>query len=169
MKRVLVLGICGAGKSTLAKVLGHRLNLPVIHLDQHFWKPGWVESNKDEWSQKVDQLIKAPTWIMEGHYSSSFDKRFPLADTIIILNYNRFLALYRVTKRILQNYKKTRDDMAKDCPERFDWEFYKYMWNFNSNQKSNTQKALATFARPDVKVVWLKSPKQTKKFLRDLK
>lgn len=46
MERILVLGPCGAGKSTLAAQLGKRLDLPVIHLDSEYWRPGWVEPHR---------------------------------------------------------------------------------------------------------------------------
>ena len=45
MERVVILGCCGAGKSTLARQLGIKLELPVIHLDTYFWQVGWVESD----------------------------------------------------------------------------------------------------------------------------
>ena len=48
MERILVIGCPGAGKSTLSRQLGEKLGLPVIHLDRLFWKPGWVESTREE-------------------------------------------------------------------------------------------------------------------------
>ena len=53
MERILIIGCGGAGKSTLARQLGERTGLPVVHLDQLFWHPGWVESTKDEIDAKI--------------------------------------------------------------------------------------------------------------------
>ena len=47
MKRILIIGCCGAGKTTLANVLSKRLNLPVVHLDRLWWNPGWIESSPE--------------------------------------------------------------------------------------------------------------------------
>ena len=58
MKRVAIVGPGGAGKSTFARALSERIGLPVVHLDHHFWKPGWVESSRDEWrSARADTVI----------------------------------------------------------------------------------------------------------------
>ena len=56
MQRVLIIGPCGAGKSTLAAQLGPKLRLPVFHMDQLNWKPGWVESSKDEICEKLSAI-----------------------------------------------------------------------------------------------------------------
>ena len=71
MKRVLVIGSGGAGKSTFATRLGARLGLPVIHLDRVYWQPGWVETPKDEWLRKVEEMCAADAWVMDGNYSGT--------------------------------------------------------------------------------------------------
>jgi adenylate kinase family enzyme len=68
MRRVLVIGSGGAGKSTFSVALGKRLELPVIHLDAHFWRPGWVETPKPEWRERVAQLAARDAWVMDGNY-----------------------------------------------------------------------------------------------------
>lgn len=59
MQRVLIVGPCGAGKSTLAAQLGPILGLPIYHMDQLNWKPGWVESSKDEIREKLATITAA--------------------------------------------------------------------------------------------------------------
>ena len=48
MRRIAIIGAGGAGKSTLARQLGEVLGIEVIHLDALFWKPGWVDTPRDE-------------------------------------------------------------------------------------------------------------------------
>ena len=57
----------GAGKSTLAKILGKKLNLPVIHLDAYYWQPGWQESSRDRWLAIQQKLVKGDRWIVDGN------------------------------------------------------------------------------------------------------
>ena len=63
MKKVLVIGSGGAGKTTLAKLLGARLSIELIHLDSIYWNPGWVETPKAEWLKTVEQLIAREVWV----------------------------------------------------------------------------------------------------------
>ena len=53
MKRILIIGNGGSGKSTFAKKLHKKLNLELIHLDNLFWKPNWVQTPKLEWHNVV--------------------------------------------------------------------------------------------------------------------
>lgn len=127
----MVLGCCGAGKSTFSKKLGELNNLEVIHLDQYYWKPNWTESTPTEWSKVVEGLAQKPEWIMDGNYSGTMDLRIPKADTIIYLDFSTLTCLWRITKRILKHKGKVRPDMPEGCEERFDLEFYHYVATFN--------------------------------------
>ncbi len=80
-----MVGSGGAGKSTLAREIGQRTGIPVIHLDQHFWKPGWVETPAEEWRAMQNDLLAADCWIVDGNYGGTFDVRFARADTVVVL------------------------------------------------------------------------------------
>ena len=88
MKKVLVIGCCGAGKSTFSRKLHHIINLELIRLDQYYHKPNWEEPEKEQWEQTVNNLVQKPSWIMDGNYKGTFDVRFKEADTIIYLDYS---------------------------------------------------------------------------------
>jgi len=66
MRRIALVGPGGAGKSTLARRLGARLGLPVVHLDAEHWHPGWVETPAEEWAEKVRALASGERWIIDG-------------------------------------------------------------------------------------------------------
>src|SRR5688572_30960534 len=76
MKRILVIGSGGAGKSTFARRLGKILSIEVIHLDSIYWRPGWIETPKQEWKKRVEHLIAGDSWIMDGNYSGTLQLRF---------------------------------------------------------------------------------------------
>ena len=85
-RRVVVTGIAGAGKSTFSRALSDKTGLPVIHLDIHFWKPGWVEPSEVEWSEKQRDLIISDEWILDGNYHATLELRLERADTAVFLD-----------------------------------------------------------------------------------
>ena len=99
MKRCLVIGSGGAGKSTLAREMARRTGLPLIHLDQHYWRPGWVPAPPDAWRTRVEELIQRPTWIMDGNYGSTLEPRLAAADTVVFLDTPRLVCIGRVLRR----------------------------------------------------------------------
>jgi adenylate kinase family enzyme len=123
MRKVLVLGCAGSGKSTFAMRLGEAAGIPVIHLDSLYWKPGWVASAESEWDAVIGALVLRDTYIMDGNYSRTLPQRLKEADTIFFFDFPRFLCLYRVFKRRLRNHGRSRPDMAEDCKEKIDFAF----------------------------------------------
>ena len=145
MKRVLIIGSSGAGKSTLARRLSEKTGMKIIHLDKIYWKPNWVEPSKNEWKETLEKVMRdGEAWIMDGNYSGSLDIRLPACDTVIFLEISPAFCIYRVLKRVAFSYNKTRSDMAEDCPEKFDWEFLKWIWDFENRSKPKIEKLSET-------------------------
>jgi adenylate kinase family enzyme len=131
MQKIMVIGCCGAGKSTFSKRLQEITNLELIHLDQHYWKPNWEETDKNEWQKVVQQLADKPNWIIDGNYTGTLDIRIEKADTIIYFDFPTWKCLWRVILRVFKYWGKQRPDMPKGCNERFDFEFLHYVAIFN--------------------------------------
>lgn len=167
MKRVLIIGVCGAGKSTLALKIHQKTGLPLIHLDQQFWKPGWVETASEEWRSKVTELVARDAWIIDGNFASSLDIRIPRADTVIYLDYPRSIALTRVIKRTLQSRGRVRVDMAEDCPERFNWALLRFVWTFHRVHRPKIEAALRMI-RDDQKLIRLTRPRAADQLLEGI-
>lgn len=134
MQRVMIVGSGGSGKSTLARQLGAILSIEVVHLDRHFWQPGWVEPPQDQWRKVQAELVQRSQWIMDGNYGATQDIRLAVADTIIFLDMPRWLCLWRVLKRRIQYHGRSRPDMAPGCVEALDWKFVKWVWNYPSRR-----------------------------------
>jgi adenylate kinase family enzyme len=118
MKKVLVIGSGGAGKSTLARDLGTLLNIAVIHLDALYWHPEWIETPRAEWRKLIEESLRRDAWIIDGNYSNTFDYRLEACDTVIFLDIAGPICLWRVLKRAILYRGKTRPDMAEGCHER---------------------------------------------------
>jgi hypothetical protein len=65
--------MAGAGKSTFSRALSAEIGVPVIHLDIHFWQPGWTEPSEDEWREIQRDLLTADEWIIDGNYHATLD------------------------------------------------------------------------------------------------
>jgi len=166
MKRVLVIGSGGSGKSTLSVELGRATGLPVIHLDREYWRPGWEETPKDEWKSRVEKLLAGDSWIMDGNFGGTREIRMQAADTIIFLDLPRRVCLYRVLKRTIKYYGRSRPDMSEGCNERLDLEFIMWVWNYKHRSR---KRLLAELEKLEGKsVIILRNQRQVSDLLANL-
>lgn len=135
MRRVLVIGSGGAGKSTFARTLGARTGLPVIHLDACYWRAGWDPTPPDEWKQVVRELVARETWVMDGNYGGTLDARLAACDTVVFLDPPRLVCLWRVVRRWTQHRGSARPDMAPGCDEQLSLEFLRWVWGYPAKQR----------------------------------
>ena len=155
MQRVLIIGPCGAGKSTLAGELGARLNLPVFHMDQLNWQPGWVESSKEAICERLAAITATDRWLIDGTYGGTLGERLKRADIVVYLDYPIRLCVARLLRRIWKYRGVARPDMTEGCPERFDFPFLLYLLQWNSGPKLRLEAGLKGH---EAKVIRLKSP-----------
>jgi hypothetical protein len=85
-RRVLVIGMAGSGKSTFARALSAKTGLPVIHLDVHYWRPGWVKPSEEAWRETQRSLLSGDAWIMHGNDLQGLELRLERADTVVFLD-----------------------------------------------------------------------------------
>lgn len=167
MRRILVIGSGGAGKSTLSRRLGERLGLEVLHLDAFFWRPGWVETPKDEWRRTVEGLCARESWVMDGNFSGTLDVRLAACDTVVFLDLPRAVCLWRVLKRLVMYRNRRRPDMAEGCGEKLDPKFLHWVWTFPSTSR---RKILARLdeAGAGKRVERLRSDAEVERFLAEV-
>lgn len=135
MKRIMIIGSGGAGKSTLARQLGERLHLDVYHLDALMWRPGWVMAPRAERIDIQQRLVKKDEWVIDGNFGNTLDLRLQAADTVILIDLPRIVCIYRVLKRVVRYRGTTRPDMGASCEEKLDFAFLKWVWNFPDIQR----------------------------------
>lgn len=171
MKKIMVVGVSsGVGKSTFARDLGRQLAIEVFHLDALYWNPGWRPSSETEFVARQNQVMENECWIIEGNYDRSFAVRAEKADTIIYLELPLVVCLYRVVKRRLRYRGRTRPDMGRDCPEKIDWEFIKFILTTYRRRKREMAGRLDAFRKSASarKVYRLIGKRQIRAFLREV-
>ena len=107
MKRVIVIGCPGSGKSTLARELQKKTGLPLISLDNIWWKPDRTHITREEFDARLGAILETDEWIIEGSYSRTFEPRFRACDTVILLDYDTDVCMQGIIGRVGQ----TRPDI----------------------------------------------------------
>lgn len=160
-----MVGAPGAGKSTVAAAIGRRAGLPVVHLDRHYFRPGWTEPAQEEWRAQVEALAAAQKWVIDGNYGSTLDLTFGPADTVVWLDLPTWLCLWRILRRAVRYRGQVRPDMAPGCPERLDWQFVTYTALFRLRKRQRIVDRLPGFTGT---LVHLRRAPEVDRFLSSL-
>jgi adenylate kinase family enzyme len=166
-RRVLVIGMAGAGKSTFSRALSARTGVPAIHLDVHYWKPGWVEPSTDEWREKQRVLLAGDAWIADGNDLETLDFRLQRAETVVLLDTPWWLCAGRAFVRGL---RKPIGEMPEGCEDsatrrlRDEWGLIGRIWR---DRRSESVRARAIVAEngPQVALWVLRSKRDVRGFL----
>lgn len=98
-QRIVVVGVTGCGKSTMAERLAGKLSLNFVELDALYWKPDWGDSSCVEFREKVEVATRAPRWAVAGNYGMVRDIVWPRAQAVIWLDYSFLLVFGRLLRR----------------------------------------------------------------------
>ncbi len=101
MKRVVVFGTTGSGKTWLAKRLGARHGLRVIELDALYWGRDWQPAPLDLFRHRVEREIRDGDWVVVGIYGQVRDLTWGAADTLVWLDLPFPLVFWRLLKRTI--------------------------------------------------------------------
>jgi len=130
-----------------ARQLSAITGLPVIHLDQHYWLPGWRRPDSASWTKTVRDLAGQSAWIMDGNYSGSLEQRIGRADTLIHLDYPTWLCLWRVAQRTVRGFGRDRNgELPPGCPERFDGAFLRFVLEYRRIHRERDLARMSSFS-----------------------
>lgn len=166
-RRVLVIGMAGAGKSTFSRALSGRTGLPVIHLDVHYWKPGWAKPSAGEWRDKQRALLAGPAWIADGNDPETLDLRLERAETVVLLETRWWICAGRA---FLRGLRKPVGELPEGCNDsatrrlRDEWRLIGVVWR---QRRSETEYARAIIAQHGKHVVLrvIGSKREAREFL----
>ncbi|QPF95019.1 AAA family ATPase [Bradyrhizobium commune] len=135
MRRIIVVGSQGSGKPSLARELGRKLDLPVVHLDVLYWRPGWKASDTASFRVRVTDAIAGDAWVVDGSFSGlAFDLTLARADTLVVIERPRWLCQWRILLRSAFDRDTTRPDLPEGCPEQFDWKLMREAWRYDTER-----------------------------------
>ena len=166
MKRVLIIGSPGTGKSTFARKLAAKTGLPLIHIDYYYHDPSKdYYTNKVAWRELVMKMAAKDRWIMDGNFGNTMGERMQLAETIFYFDLPRRTALWGVLKRRFHAVKGVkRDDMPEGWKEKANWKFLTYVWGFKKAYEPATKELLAR--NQDKQIIIFKNHKQIADYLK---
>lgn len=113
-RRILVDGMMGSGKSTVARALAAKTGLLVIHLDLHYWKPGWARPTDTEWRERQRTLLAGVAWIIDGNYNETLPLRLERAETVVYLETPWWLCASRA---LVRGLRAPRGEMPEGCED----------------------------------------------------
>ena len=132
LRRIAIMGGGGAGKSTLARQLGAALDLPVIHLDQLAFGPGWVRRSPEALQADLAPAVEQDRWIVEGSYGEASALTLPAADLVLWLDQPVLLRLLRAWRKTVIHRGRPRPDRPDGCEEGFGWRYARMVFSFGA-------------------------------------
>ena len=139
MKKVLVIGCPGSGKSTFSRALSHKTGLPLHHLDQMYWNADRTRVEKSIFLERLQNAMATDSWIIDGNYGSTMELRLAACDTVFFLDLPTEVCLAGIRAR----QGKPRPDMpwVENIGED-DEEFLAYIRSYNTENRPTVLKRL---------------------------
>ena len=158
MRKVIVIGCPGSGKSTVSRTLHNKTGIPLYHLDMMYWNADKTTVEKSVFLERLSDVLEKDEWIIDGNYSSTMELRMAACDTVIFLDYPLDVCLDGIRER----RGKPRSDMPWIETEE-DSEFIEFIKNYNEQQKPKVLELLKKYS--DKNIIILESREQADAFL----
>lgn len=160
MKKILVIGCPGSGKSTFSRALNLNTGIPVYHLDMMFWNADKTTVCRETFLERLNDVMKRDEWIIDGNYASTMELRLSKCDTVFFLDY--------ASEVCLEGVRARRGAIRSDMPwieTEDDAEFLSFVSRYNEDQRPSVLKLLEKYG--DKKVFIFKSRQEAEEFLKE--
>ena len=158
MKKIIVIGCPGSGKSTVSRALHNKTGIPLYHLDMMYWNADKTTVKKSLFRERLSVVLEKDEWIIDGNYGSTMELRMAACDTVIFLDYPLDVCLGGIKER----RGKPRSDMPWIETEE-DAEFIEFIKSYSEQQKPKVLELLEKYS--DKNIVIFKSREQADAFL----
>ena len=160
MKKVIVIGCPGSGKSTFSRELHNITKLPLFHLDMMYWNADKSTVEKSVFLERLENVIQKEEWIIDGNYASTMELRLQACDTVIFLDYPVEVCLAGIAER----KGKERADMPWVEPENEDdEEFMEFVRSYNSKNRPEVVMLLEKYSCKEIYI--FKKREEAKEYL----
>ena len=146
MKKIIVIGCPGSGKSTFSKALHKITGIPLFHLDMMFWNTDKTTVEKSVFLDRLSKVLEKSEWIIDGNYGSTMELRIQECDTVIFLDYPLNVCLNGVKER----RGKARSDMPWVESDEEDAEFIEFIKNYNSKNRPQVMELLNKYSYKNI-------------------
>ena len=159
MKKIIVVGSPGAGKTTFARKLQEKTGLPLYHLDSIWHKPDKTTISREEFDKILADIIDKDEWIIDGCYCRTIDVRIKSCDTVFFLDFPLKTCLEGARERVGQK----RPEMPW-VEETLDEEFKQWILDFPNTQLPKIYQSIKTYGK-DKKIIILKSRTEADEYI----
>lgn len=164
MKKVIVVGCSGSGKSVFSRSFAKLSGLPLHHLDNIWWLEDGTNVSREEFDSQLGGILEREEWIIDGNYRRTMEKRIEACDTVIFFD----LPVEICIEGIRERKGKDRPDMPwKGALEDGDAEFMEYIRGYNEIQRPYVLDLLGRYS--DKNIIVFKSRDDADKFLCEMR
>ena len=146
MKKIIVIGCPGSGKSTFSKKLHEITSIPLFHLDRLFWNADKTTVERSVFLERLSKAMQNSEWILDGNYASSMEIRMQACDTVVFLDYPADVCLNGIKER----RGKPRSDMPWTETDEEDAAFTQFIKNYHSQSRPQVMALLEKFSYKNI-------------------
>lgn len=161
MKKVIIIGCPGGGKSTFARILQEKTGLPLYYLDRMYWNADRTPVGQDLFHERLEAALAQEEWIIDGNFASTMEMRLAACDTVIFLDYSLEVCLSGIEAR----RGKPRPDMPWIGLEE-DEEFIGFIKRYNTDSRPQVLALLAKY--PDKQLIVFRNRDEAAAFLEKM-
>ncbi len=161
MKKIIIIGCPGAGKSTFARALSAGTGIPVFHLDMIWHKADRTNISREEFDRRLGEIMTGESWIIDGNYQRTLERRIKECDMVFLLDFSKEICLEGAEKRL----GKAREDMPW-IEETLDDDFKAFIETFSHKELVEIYCLLNSYK--DKNIIIFKSREEVNRYIKNL-